>query len=521
MTKSSFASLAKPFVLGACLAVAATTTIVLTAQAQSPDQDPDQRAAGFADHLRPRIQQAGAPQSWTLEERMAHYAVPGVAVAVIDDGAVVYEAGFGVLQAGGDTPVDAHTVFSAGSVSKVVTATLILRLADTGYLDLDADVLDTVSSWQLPADRDAFAGEPVNLRAILSHTSGFNIHGFADFQPGEALPDVIATLNGAAPASGEPLAREFRTGSGYQYSGGGYTLAQLLVSDVMGAPFETVARDQLFAPLGLTRSTYTNPLPPEHGNIARAHNGGGEPVALPRGYEAMPEMAASGLWTSAHDLGALVAGLIDSYRGEAGPLSQSGAIAMMTRVAPGEHGLGPRVTGSGERFVFHHGGTNNSYRAWIEGHPATGDGLVILTNGARGRSLIDEIRNAVADTMGWPVNAPVVAPELSLDPAVLADFSGTYAVDAGFPVDLREQMSGGFFELPLAVRVQDGQLEIGRAGGDRYSPLTPLSPTRFVLADMADTMGIWEIEFHRNALGEATGLTLRLENALSHYRRQD
>ena len=482
MTKSSFASLAKPFVLGACLAVAATTTIVLAAQAQSPDQ----RAAGFADHLRPRIQQAGAPQSWTLEERMAHYAVPGVAVAVIDDGAVVYEAGFGVLQAGGDAPVDAHTVFSAGSVSKVVTATLILRLAEAGYLDLDADVLDTVSSWQLPAERDAFAGEPVSLRAILSHTS-----------------------------------REFRTGTGYRYSGGGYTLAQLLVSDVLGAPFEAVARDQLFAPLGLTRSTYTNPLPPAHGNIARAHNRGGEPVALPRGYEAMPEMAASGLWTSAHDLGALVAGLIDSYRGEAGPLSQSGALAMMTRIAPGEHGLGPRVTGSGESFVFHHGGTNNSYRAWIEGHPATGDGLVILTNGARGRSLINEIRNAVADTMDWPVNAPVVAPQLRLDPAVLADFSGAYAVDAGFPVELREQMSGGFFELPLAVRVQDGQLEIGRAGGDRYSPLTPLSPTRFVLADMADTMGVWEVEFHRNALGEATGLTLRLENALSHYQRQD
>lgn len=517
MTKSSFASLAKPFVLGACLAVAATTTIVLAAQAQPPGE----QAASFADHLRPRIQQGGAPQSWTLEGRMAHYAVPGVAIAVIDDGAVVYEAGSGVLQAGGDTPVDAHTVFSAGSVSKVVTATLILRLADTGYLDLDADVLDTVSSWQLPDDRDAFAGEPVNLRAILSHTSGFNIHGFADFQPGEALPDVIATLNGAAPASGEPLAREFRTGTGYQYSGGGYTLAQLLVSDVMGAPFETVARDQLFAPLGLTRSTYTNPLPPEHGNIARAHNRDGEPVALPRGYEAMPEMAASGLWISARDLGTLVASLIDSYRGEGGALPRPLAGEMLTRVAPSEHGLGPRLSGAGEAFIFHHAGSNNSYQAWIEGHPATGDGLVVLTNGAQGRALMGEIRNAVADTMGWTINAPIIVPEVTVPPAALAAYAGVYGVDPGFTTNHRNQMVGWIFESDLEVRT-DGQggVAIGRAGGDRFSPLVPLSPTRFAMPSFAQLVGVSEIEFHRDARGVTTGLTFRLDNAESHYRRR-
>jgi hypothetical protein len=271
----------------------------------------------------------------------------------------------------------------------------------------------------------------------------------------------------------------------------------------------------------MTRSSFANPLPETRGNIARAHDGDGNPVALPRGYESMPEMAASGLWTSAHDLGGLVASLINSYRGEGGALPQALAGEMLTRIAPSEHGLGPRLSGTGESFIFHHAGSNDSYQAWIEGHPVTGNGLVVLTNGAQGRALIGEIRNAVADTMGWSVNRPVLVPEVVVPPAAAAAYAGVYGVDPDFTTQHRNQMVGWMFEAELEVR-PDGQggLGIGRAGGNRFDPLVALSPTRFAVPSFDQLVGIAEFEFHRNAAGQTTGMTFRLDNAESHYLRR-
>lgn len=421
-------------------------------------------------------------------------------------------------QAGGQAPVDADTVFSAGSVSKVVTATLVLRLVAEGRLDLDGNVFDRLETWSLPDDA-AFADAPVSLRMILSHTAGFNLHGFADFEPGAALPTVHDTLNGAAPADHEPLRIRFAPGSDYAYSGGGYTLIELLVGETAGTGFPEAARQVLLDPLGLGRSTFANPLPGDHGNIALAHDREGRPTALPRGYESMPEMAASGLWTSARDLGTLTAALIRSYRAPDGFLPADLAAEMMTRVAPSEHGLGPRLAGHGENFLFHHGGANDSYKTWIEGHLATGDGLVVLTNGANGDALYPEIRNAVADTMGWTLNAPVRVPDLAVSPDAVAAYAGTYAVDTGFPGPLRQQMSGWGFDLEVRAH-PDGRLTIGRAGGDADGPLVPLSTTRFLMDGFDQRIGTAEVEFHRNAFGETVGMSLHLANAQSYYVRR-
>jgi CubicO group peptidase (beta-lactamase class C family) len=513
MKPPSLAGPAKPLLLSAILGAA-----VLTAPVQAqPVQDAE--AADFKTRLRPRFLPAEAAIRHTLDARMAHYGVPGVAVAIIEDGEIVHVAGYGVQQAGGTAPVDADTVFSAGSVSKIATASLILRLAAEGRLDLDADIAGMLTSWTLPDSE--FAGSPATLRMILSHTAGFNIHGFADFAPGAELPTVVDTLEGTAPATNEALQIRTEPGTRYAYSGGGYTLAQLLVSDVTGTGFTEAARQTLFDPLGLERSTFANPLPGDHGNIARAHDGEGRPAALPRGYESMPEMAASGLWTSARDLGTLTAALIESYRSDEGFLPRDLAAQMMTPLSPSEHGLGPRLAGSGADYIFHHGGSNESYQAWIEGHLASGDGLVVLTNGARGRGLYTEIRNAVADTMGWSVNRPVLVPDVTVPQAALAAYPGVYTVDPGFPLAHRRQMTGWIFDLDFEVRGSEaGGLEIGIAGGDRFDAMIPLSPTRFLMPGFAQPVGTAEVEFHRNAHGQTTGMTFHLANAQSHYVRQ-
>ena len=76
----------------------------------------------------------------------------------------------------------------------------------------------------------------------------------------------------------------------------------------------------------------------------------------------------------------------------------------MTRVSKSWHGLGPRINGSGQGKLFHHGGANNSYKAWIEGHLSTGSGIVVLTNGRNGHYVNREIRTAAEYVFDWPVD---------------------------------------------------------------------------------------------------------------------
>ncbi len=298
-------------------------------------------------------------QRASLQQRMGVHAVPGVAVAIIENHQLVLARGYGALGADLDQPVTAHTVFSAGSVSKMANAALLLRLVDAGELSLDGDVNATLRSWQVPPSRYT-ASTPVSLRTLLAHTAGFNVHGFADFQPDERLPSTLQILTGQSPAKNAALRIRFVPGSAMDYSGGGTTVTQALVEDLTGLDYPQAAQRHLFAVLGMGRSSFVNPLPAAHGNIARAHDSRGRPTALPRGWQSMPEMAASGLWTSANDMALLLIALMQSAAGDSAFLQPGTAIEMMTRQPNSWHGLGPRVNRSERAWIFHHGGANDS-----------------------------------------------------------------------------------------------------------------------------------------------------------------
>jgi len=470
----------------------------------------------FTENLRGRFSYEGVVERYSLEDRMAHYGVPGVAVAVIEDGRVVFAQGYGVLQAGSAAPVTADTVFSAGSVSKMATAFLTLNLIQSGALDLDADISHALPYWA-PEANSPYADAPLTVRMLLSHTGGLNLHGFADFLPGEALPTRAQTLNGELPADHDPLRVEALPGSSYRYSGGGYTLLEGLIAQATGMSFEDSAEAVLFEPLGMSRSSFANPLPENHGDIAKAHDRDGAPTALPRGYEAFPEMAASGLWTSAKDLGRLTAEMINAYRGESGYLHPVLGQEMMTRVSPSEHGLGPRLEGRGETFIFHHGGTNNSYRAWMEGHLATGNGLVVLTNGSNGMELATEIRNALNDVMGWTVNPVLDVPTLALSEDQLARYEGVYSVDPNFPLDLQAQMAAPPFIFDLTIYRENGQLMASYNGGQSGAALVPVAPDRFYITDFSLRSSVFELKFNRNALAQVTSVEASMASAETVY----
>ncbi|WP_436516973.1 serine hydrolase domain-containing protein [Ekhidna sp. To15] len=182
-----------------------------------------------------------------------------------------------------------------------------------------------------------------------------------------------------------PVGKEFR------YSGGGTTVEQLIIEDITGSLFHEAADRLLFQPLGMTRSSYENPLPGAVGNIAKAHNRSGAPVALPRGYQSMPEAAASGLWTTPTDLSKVMIMLMQAYKGDHDYLSQRMVNDMMTPVDPSNYGLGPRIRKRNEGHLFTHGGANDSYRAEFMGALDKENGVIIFTNGTAGSELIDEL----------------------------------------------------------------------------------------------------------------------------------
>jgi len=335
----------------------------------------------------------------TIEERMDLYRVPGVSIAVLQNGRIAWAKAYGVLQTGSQDAVDVETAFSVGSISKVVAAAMTLSLVETGKLNLDVDVNTYLRGWKVPSN--AYTEQQVvTLRHILSHTAGLNVHGFKDFQPGEELPSTLDILLGRTPAKNRPVTIEFVPGAYQRYSGGGTTVAQLLIEESAELSFVAAAEKLILEPLGMKRSTFENPVPVDFANIAKAHDRNGEPRALPRGWEAMPEMAASGFWTTPSDLGLLMIALIESHQGQKTEtlLSQETAEDMMTKVEPGTYGLGPRIMDHG---LFAHGGSNDSYKAFMMAHLGTGNGIVVFTNGANGERLGKELVETMKRLEGW------------------------------------------------------------------------------------------------------------------------
>ena len=190
-------------------------------------------------------------------------------MALIRDYRVVWEAAVGLADREEGKKATAETLFQAGSISKPVTAAALLREAQKGTFRLDVDVNDYLKSWKLPAN-ELTAREKVTLERILSHGAGLTVHGFPGYAAGEAVPTVPQVLDGAPPANTAPVRVDLVPGSRWRYSGGGYTIAQLAMSDTLGQAFPDLMRTLCLAPAGMSLSTYEQPLP-----ASRLGRGGG------------------------------------------------------------------------------------------------------------------------------------------------------------------------------------------------------------------------------------------------------
>lgn len=380
--------------------------------------------------LRPLVAIKGrSPLRWKLTERMVMDHVPGVSIAIIDGGRVVWADGFGVKESGTKDSVTATTLFQAQSISKPIVATAILSLVDTGQLSLDEEINTYLRSWKLPGNSHQLH-EKVTLRRILSHSAGLTVGGFAGYRSGETLPTLVQILNGEKPANNPPIRLDVVPGSISRYSGGGFVVLQQLLTDLTGESFPVLMKRLVLDPIGMAQSTFEQPLPEIRRNEgASGHDGEGK--VMTGKWPIQPEMAAGGLWTTPTELAYWALEISRAWNGQSNRLlSKKTALEMLTVQKP-PFGLGLFLDGSGQTFSIHHAGSIWGFRARLVVYPAIGKGAVVMTNADQGDNLIGEVLTAIATEFNWPDYLQSERVAVTLTATDLDGLVGSYMLPPG------------------------------------------------------------------------------------------
>ena len=256
---------------------------------------------------------------------LEHFHVPGMVVATVVHGRPVGAYAYGWADLSRHRPMRPDTVFRVASISKSLTAWGVVRLADTGRIDLDHPAEDYLPSWPLP--KSPFPTRAVTISGLLSHTAGLNA-GEDTFrrtdQPPLSAPEVLATPIADAGATPLPARLEAPAGQSFVYSVPGYALLQMVVEARTGRPFDDYMKSEVLQPLGMTSSSFQWDAALRE-RTATPYLGGGQPrpVLIPQ------DEAADSLFTTAPDMARFVAAPLARARAEAPTCSSRSAVARL------------------------------------------------------------------------------------------------------------------------------------------------------------------------------------------------
>jgi CubicO group peptidase (beta-lactamase class C family) len=417
-----------------------------------------------------------------LLDQMSQLRVPGVSIAVIHNGKLEWAKGYGVTKLGGP-PVSPDTVFNAASMSKPLTAIAVMRLVQEGKVDLDRDVNSYLTTWKIPENQYTVLHK-VTVRELLGHTSGIGTHNGEVDDPDKGVPTMLQMLNGEKPSTSGPVRVEAEPGSKYAYANGGFLILQLLISDLTGEPFPQYMQEAVLRPLGMSHSTFQAPLPPAISAMtATGYWEDGIKGIAPEHF-VKPNLGAGGLWTTAPDYAKLIIEIQREYAEKSSILLKSSTVRQMLTLGMGPSnavgwGLGVRVGGTTPNIYFEHGGSGvfqNDMVGYLDG-----DGVVVLTSGGGGGTLVNEVVRSVAHVYGWPDFKQEEHTVAHVDPSRFDRLVGKY--------DFIKVMKDGddlVAEIPLGTRKQK---------------LIPESDTQFFLRDGPTT-----IIFDENPDNSVTGL---------------
>ena len=432
-------------------------TVITSARERRQDAASD-RIARVENGLLPRAVpqgQAGKPMS--IAARMAYHGVPGMSMAVIEDGRLAWARAYGLRDRTRKLPVDTETLFQAASLSKTVTAFGAMILVQQKRLDLDGDVNQWLHSWK--------TDKGITLRRLLSHTAGLSVDGFSGYGPGAKLPTLTQILNGESPANNDPVRVVGPIGTQVRYSGGGYVVVHQLVIDVTRSGFEDFMRREVFTPLRMTHSTFHQPLPADTArNAASGHQRDGSQVA--DGAMIHPELAAAGLWTTPNDLAQLLIELQEALAGRPTRALKTEMAQEMLTGRIDNAGLGVFLAGpNGSSRRFTHSGRNAGFDSRIVAYKNGGQGAVIMINRNNNEAFIDEVLESVAREYGWPdyLSSAPQSVYAEVTASIQASYAGEYQA-AGRPA--------------LTIVLENEKLFARPAGGTWFR-LYPSSATDF------------------------------------------
>ena len=363
-------------------------------------------------------------RDWTIAERMAHYRLKGVSIAVINNSKVEWARGYGWADSSEGRPVTAATLFQAASISKSLNGVGVMRLVQDGLLDLNADVNQYLKGWKFRYD-SVSKGKKITMAELLSHTAGLTVHGFPGYDIKDSIPSIEQILDGQRPANSPRVQSMSEPGLRSVYSGGGITLSQLAVMNITGLPYDQYMRDSILRPMGMTTSSYTQPPASKQQKVlASGYHANGVPIHGK--YHIYPEQAAAGLWTNPTDLGHYIIATQQALEGKTGGVLSPAITKMrLTPYIDSNAALGVFIQQRGDNTYFSHGGANEGFRCQYYGSLHGGRGVVVMVNSDNG-AIMDEIINSVATVYKWEgFYKPVIKTEIDA-PAPLEQYAGQY-----------------------------------------------------------------------------------------------
>lgn len=442
-----------------------------------------------------------------IEEAMRAHHVPGLAVAAVQGGEMVYARGFGVASVETGQPVTADTLFRIGSITKSLTATAVMRLVQEGRLDLDRPVGDYVSGLRFS---DEQAGPRITLRRLLSHSAGLptDHNPYGPRHPGalaEYVLNDVPRYRFVAPP-----------GKLYAYSNPGPRIAGHVLQVVGGRPYTDMMRRLVLEPLGMDRTTFdptvamtyplaqAHDLDPDDGVLRVRHRYADDASGYPSGFAISTVLDLCRFARMQ-----LAGGRLDGRQ----VLSPQSAAEMQAEqvdrltTAGGGYGLGLALDSYRGLRRASHNGSIGTFGSRIALLPAAGVAVVLLANRAAGfwgtlEHIVDALLDDLLGLHGPPPPPTTIEPDRVRWPLItgtyLGDWVGLAAIGAqgselmldwnGTRVPLQAHRDDVYFgykpgsgELVTVGGVDEGRLpvryvQINSSPAGRYSPDTAFVP---------------------------------------------
>lgn len=367
---------------------------------------------------------------YSLTERMKHYNVQGLSVAVIDNYQIVWAKGYGFADKKEGRKVTASTLFEPGSISKSLNAVGILQLAQQGRLDLYQDINQYLGNWKFPYDTVSH-GKKITTAQLLTHTAGLTVHGFPGYHRDSAIASVTDILDGRAPSNTGAVRSQTEPGKEARYSGGGILITQQMLTDLTKQPYEQYMYEHVLRPLGMTNSSFNQPPAASQGkNLATGYKTNGNEV--PGKYFVYPEKSAAGLWTTPTDIGKYIIEIQQAYQGNSSKGLNQEMVKLHVTPYKNDFAMGTyQQVRNGEKY-FYHTASNEGFTGVFIAGLTNGKGVAMFAN-SDDASILFELVNSVAlvyDWKGFP--RPEQITTVPVNDTLTSKYIGEYITDGIF-----------------------------------------------------------------------------------------